>query len=113
MPEEPYVHTAEMTAIKIALKEVHKKRVIYTLLDLYAVHRKKNKENLLILNWTWHPRKKLQNQGKQIIICKVPAQIRIKWNKEVDKAVKQAIYMPEMTTIRLILYRLLPYYKEG
>ena len=30
LPEEASIHTAEMTAIKILLKEIHKRWVIYT-----------------------------------------------------------------------------------
>ena len=42
----------------------------------------------------------LYNQGKQITLCKVCAHIGI---EEADKAAKQAIDMPEMTTTRLLL----------
>ena len=38
LPEETSIHTAKMPAIKIALKEIHKRLVIYRLLGLYAVH---------------------------------------------------------------------------
>ena len=41
------------------------------------------------------------NQGKQITLCKVPAHVGIKGNREADKASKQGIDMPEMTTTRL------------
>ena len=34
-------------------------------------------------------------------LCKISAQIVIKGNEETDKATKQAIDMPEMTTTRL------------
>ena len=40
----------------------------------------------------------LNKQGKRIILCKVPAHIRIKGNEEADKAAKQAVNMPWMTT---------------
>ena len=42
----------------------------------------------------------LQNQGKQLTLCKVSAHIGVRGNKEADKAAKQAIDMPEMTTTR-------------
>ena len=41
----------------------------------------------------------LQNQWKHILLCKVPAHIRIKGNEEADKA---AIDMSGMTTTRLL-----------
>ena len=44
---------------------------------------------------------KLHKQKKQITLCKVLAHILIEVNKEADKAAKQAIDMPEMTTTRL------------
>ena len=43
----------------------------------------------------------LHNQGKQFTLCKVSAHIGIKGNEEADKAAKQAIDMPGMTTTRL------------
>ena len=53
-------------------------------------------------------RAKLYNLGKQILLCKVAAQIGNKGNEEADKAAKQAIDMVGMNTSRLIyiLYRL-------
>ena len=56
---------------------------------------KNNKENHPILNQLYDILTELYNQGKQITLCKVSAHIRI---KEVDKAAKQAIDMPRMTT---------------
>ena len=50
----------------------------------------------------------LHKQGKQLTLCKVPAYIGIKRNEEADKAAKQAIDMPGMTTARLQ-----PDYQEG
>ena len=38
------------------------------------------------------------NQRKQLTLCKVPADIGIKGNEEADKAAKQAIDRPEVTT---------------
>ena len=43
----------------------------------------------------------LHNQGKQLTLYKVLAHIGIKGNEEADKATKQAIDMPWMTTTRL------------
>ena len=43
----------------------------------------------------------LQNQGKQLKLCKAPAHIKGKGNEEADKAAKQAIDIPGMTTTRL------------
>ena len=43
----------------------------------------------------------LQEQNKNIKICKVTAHIGIKGNNEVDKAAKNAIDMPGMTTTTL------------
>ena len=60
-----------------------------------------NKENHPILNQEYDILVELHNQGKQIILCKVPAHIRIKGNEEADKAAKQAIDIPGMTTTRL------------
>ena len=40
----------------------------------------------------------LQTQDKKFILCKVPAHIGIKGNEEADKAAKEAIDMPGMTT---------------
>ena len=60
-----------------------------------------NRENHPILNQVYHILTELHNQGKQLTLCKVPAHIGIKGNEEADKAAKQAIDMPEMTTTRL------------
>ena len=43
----------------------------------------------------------LHNQGKQITLCKVSGHIVIKGNEQADKAPKQAIDMPGMTTTKL------------
>ena len=50
---------------------------------------KYNQENHLILNQIYDILAELQNQNKQIILYKVPTHIRIKGNKEADKATKQ------------------------
>ena len=60
-----------------------------------------NRKNDLILNQIYAILAELHNQGKQTTLCKVPAHIVIKGNEEADKAAKQAIDMPGMTTTRL------------
>ena len=47
-----------------------------------------NRENHPILNQIYDILAELQNQGKQITICKVPAHIGVKGNKEADRAAK-------------------------
>ena len=54
-----------------------------------------------ILNEIYVILAEFHNLGKQITLCKVPAHIVIKGNEGTDKTLKQAIYMPEMTTTRL------------
>ena len=58
-----------------------------------------NRENQPILNQIYEILTELQNQGKQLTLCKVPEHIGIKGCKEMDKAAKQAI--PGMTTAKL------------
>ena len=60
-----------------------------------------NRENYPILMQIYDILVELHKQEKQIILCKVPAHIGIKGNEEADKAAKQAIDMPGMTTTRL------------
>ena len=60
-----------------------------------------NREKHPILNRIYDILTELHNQGKQLTLCKVPAHIGIKGNEEADKAAKQAIDMPGMTTTRL------------
>ena len=43
----------------------------------------------------------LQNLNKNIIICKFPAHVGIKDNKDADKTAKKTIHMTGMATIRL------------
>ena len=62
---------------------------------------KNNRENHPILNQIYNILVELHNQGKQIVLCKVHARIRIKGNEEADKAAKQAIAMPGLITTRL------------
>ena len=56
------------------------------------------RESHPILNQICDILTELHNQGKQLTLCKVPAHIEIKGNEEADKAVKQAIDIPGMTT---------------
>ena len=60
------------------------------------------KENHPILNQMYDILAELQKHNKKITICKVPAHIRIKGNQEVDKATKEAMDMPVVTTKRLL-----------
>ena len=61
----------------------------------------KNRENHRILNQIYDILVELQNQGEQIVLCIVPAHIGITRNKEADRAAKQAINMPGITTTKL------------
>ena len=62
-----------------------------------------NWENLPILNQIYDILAELNNQGKQLILCKVPAHIPVgvKGNEEADKSAKQVIDIPGMTITRL------------
>ena len=60
-----------------------------------------NIKNHQILNQTQDILVELLAQNKKIIPCKVTTCIRIKGNKEADKAAKQAIDMQRMTTTKL------------
>ena len=59
LPEEAFIYTAEMTAIKAVMKEI-KERECDILTELH-------------------------NQGKQLTLCKVPAHIGIKENVEAGR----------------------------
>ena len=74
---------------------------IYRLAELNVDHREQQRKLANIKSDIWHARR-TYNQGKQITLCKVTAHIRIKGNKEADKAAKPAIDMPGMTTTRLL-----------
>ena len=105
LPEESSIHTAEMTAIKIALREVLKKKekswVIYTDSQSSMQAIESNKENHPILNQIYDLLADLKEQKKQITLCKVPAHAGIKGNEEADKAAKEATDMPGLITTRL------------
>ena len=78
------------------LQKIDKMGNIYTdLLSLMLAIR----ENHPILYQIYEILTELQNQGKQLTLCKVPEHIGIKGCKEMDKAAKQAI--PGMTTAKL------------
>ena len=104
--EKASILTAEKTVIKIAMREIRKREdkkwVIYkdSLNLVLAID--SNRKNHLILNQIYDILAELHKQGKQIFLFKVPAHIRIKGNEEADKAAKQAIDIPGMTTTRLL-----------
>ena len=60
-----------------------------------------NRENYSILKHMYDIPAEIHDQGKQTTICKIPAHIVIKKNKEAEKAAKQTLDMPGMTTTRL------------
>ena len=73
LPGEASIHTAEMTAIKIAMREIQKREdmrwVIYTdsLSSMLAIEN--NRESHPILNQIYVTLAELHNQEKQIILC--------------------------------------------
>ena len=89
------------------MREIQKREdmrwLIYTDLLNSMLAIEKNRENHPILNQKYEVLAELHNQGKQITLCKVPAHIGIKGNEEADKSKKQEIYMPGMTSYRLLL----------
>ena len=99
------IHTAEMTAIKVALKEIKGRRgdswVIYTDSQSSMQAIESNKENHPILNQIHDILADLKGQKKHITLCKVPAHTGIKGNEEADKAAKEATDMPGVITTRL------------
>ena len=60
---------------------------------------KYNKENHPMLNWIYDILAELQIQGKQIIQCKIP--IEVKENKVIVKAANHFIHIPGMNTTKL------------
>ena len=91
LPEVVFIHTAKMTAIKVALKEMHKREdkrwVICTLSQSSMQSIEYKKENHLILNQKYDILAELQAQDKKIILCKVPVNMGIKGKKK--KQIKQ------------------------
>ena len=89
LSEEASIHTAEITAIKIVLKEIYKREdkrwVLYTDFQSSMQSIKYNEENHLILNQICDIQVVLQNQ---IILCKVLAHIGIKGSNEAYKEAK-------------------------
>ena len=89
-PDEASIHTAEITAIKITMREIQKRKdmrwVIYTdsLSSMLVIEN--NRENHPILNWIYDILAEIHNQGKRITLCKVPAHIGI---KEMKRQIKQ------------------------
>ena len=59
LPEKSSIHTAERTAMKIALKEIHKRederRVIYIDSEFYAIHWIQQRKLSNIKSNIWHP----------------------------------------------------------
>ena len=68
-----------MTAVKIALKEINKREdkkwVLYTYFQTSIQFVEYNKDIHAILNQIYHILVELQNEDKQIILCKVPSHI--------------------------------------
>ena len=88
----------EKRIIFSAYKREDKRWVIHTNSQNSMQPIKHNKENHPIFNQMYGIVAELQNPGKQIILCKVPAHTGIKGNEKADRAAKQAIDIPEMTT---------------
>ena len=76
LPEVASIHTVEMIAINIALKEIHKRkdkrRVINTGSQSSIKSVEYNKENQTILNLIYNMLAELQAQDKKIKIKKFP-----------------------------------------
>ena len=74
LPEEASIHIAEMTVVKIALKEIHKREdkrlVIYTDSQSSMQSIKYNKENYPILNQIYDILGELGAQDKKITLHK-------------------------------------------
>ena len=73
LPEEAFIHTAEMTAMREIQKRENMRWVIYTnsLSSVIAIDN--NIENHPILNQIFDIPTEIHNQEKQITLCKVPA----------------------------------------
>ena len=79
LPDEAFIHTAEMTTIKIAMREIEKREdmtcIIYTDLPSSMLAMENNRENYPISNQIYDILTELYNQGKQITLCIVSAHI--------------------------------------
>ena len=92
LPEDASIHTAEVTEIKITLKEIHKKKenkkwAIYTISQSSIKSIEYNKENRPLLIWTYDILVELKTKVNNSY-C---ANIKIKENEEADKAAKQEV----------------------
>ena len=74
LPRVATIHLNKMTIIKISLKKIHKREdnswVIYTDSQSSMQSIEFNKENHLILNLIYGILAELQNQNKQVKLCK-------------------------------------------
>ena len=92
---------------------------IYKLSDFYLVHwiqqRKSHniKSDIRPSSRTPKQTKKQNSKTKKIILCKIPSHKWIKGNEEADKAAKQVIHLPEMTTTQTYIDYLLPDHQES
>ena len=84
LPEEVFIHTAEMTA-KVALKEIHRREnktwVIYKNSQRSMQSIEYKKENRAILNQIYVILEELQEQDDNMTLCKILAQMEIKRKK--------------------------------
>ena len=81
----------QLVAVLLEHKETISKSVrwvIYTDSQSSMLAIDNNRENHPILNQIYDILAELQNQGKQITICKVPTHIGVKGNEKADKAAK-------------------------
>ena len=102
LPEGASIPTDEITAIKVALKEIHKREdkrlVIYADSQSSMQSIENNKVNHPMLNQIYDILTELQSLDKKINLCKVPVHVGVKVNEEADKAAKEAIDTPRVTT---------------
>ena len=74
LSEDASTHTVKLTAIKLSLKEIHKRWVIFTDSRSSMQSIENNEENQPILNQIYILPEN-QAQDKKITMCKVPAHI--------------------------------------
>ena len=89
-----------MTVMKEIKEREDTRWVIYTDSSSSMLTIEKNRQNHPILNQIYDILTELQNQEKQLKLCKDPAHIEIKGNEETDKAAKTG-NIPGITTTRL------------